>query len=82
MSAFGIYIGKIRGIIVVIMLIFLASCGEVDYEKVNYREVNIINSFTQHNGYKIICIDRIEYVKVSQAMSGHFKSDGSLHTCE
>lgn len=69
-------------IIAIILIIFLTACGKVDYEKVNYREVNIINSFTQHNGYKLICIDGIEYVRVSQAMSGHFKPDGSLHTCE
>lgn len=68
-------------IIAVIVIIFLAACGKVDYQKVNYRQVNSINSFTLHNGYRIICIDGIEYVKVYRAMSGHFKPDGSLHTC-
>lgn len=68
---------KFNIIITVIVMMVLTSCGESDY-----REVNTINSFNQAEGYKFICIDGIEYVKVYSAMSGHFKPDGSLHTCE
>lgn len=63
-------------IIAIVAMIFLAACGGGDY-----REVNTINTFTQADGYKFICIDGIEYVKVKGAMSGHFKPDGTLHTC-
>jgi hypothetical protein len=63
---------------IIIVILFLTSCIGSTYE---YEEVDI-NNMNRAGSYQIICIDGIEYVKILDGLSGHFKSDGSLYTCD
>ncbi len=56
------------------ILIILSGC--------NRGKVNKVNTANQFNNYEYICIDGIEYIRMYRALSGRFKSDGTLHTCE
>lgn len=63
-------------IFVLVLAISLTSCAEDDY-----NEANILNASNANKAYMIICIDGIEYVRTHAGISGHFKQDGSLYTC-
>ncbi len=63
--------------IAVVVIILLASCGGGEYE-----EVKVLNATNYGVGYKILCIRGIEYLAVHQGLSGHFREDGTLHTCD
>jgi len=61
---------KIRRFVAVLILasVILSSCAPAS----SYRK----------DGITYTCIDNVEYILwMSQGITGHFKSDGSLYTC-
>lgn len=63
-------------ILLLIMVLSSTSCSEDVYS-----EADILNATNANRAYLIICIDGIEYVQTHAGISGHFKQDGSLYTC-
>jgi hypothetical protein len=57
--------------------IILLSCGGDDM-----TEVETIGGFQGRTKYQISCIDGVEYIRTIDGITGHFKPDGSLYTCE
>lgn len=60
---------------ILIMLIISASVVGCS------RERPIKNRSAEDARYEIICIDGVQYLSRHDAVTGHFKRDGSLHIC-
>jgi len=64
---------NLRLLVVCMLSLIGLGCGEP-----LYPEKIVSGVFS----YKLICIDNVEYISGFRNLAPHFKSDGSLYTCE